>query len=219
MDERTEYIDRRGYLAVVGAATVSLVTAAGCLGGGHGDESGKEPSTGIGETDHDTAGNASVDDTIDGGDSTEEDQASKRLRFDVVMATGEVSGDDHIDRVNMDVRKDAGSPPVDLSSMTIEYVTDDVAATLTHGGEADDGAGVTADTFTTTSVAGNGAHDKLVDTDDRVRITFDTALIGGDDGLEPRSSATVKLFSESAYPYTYGISTPSVFGDNDVVYI
>ncbi|WP_440771041.1 archaellin/type IV pilin N-terminal domain-containing protein [Natronorubrum sp. DTA28] len=158
---------------------------------------------------------------------------------------GDYSGVDHgdedvIDIVELTVMKSAGSNAIDLSSMTIQYTSDSVDQTLTHydgawdetddtdwtGGGTSHAAGTNSSQFVTEAIAGDNEDDELIDVEDRVRITLNTAALEADDdeianldeqGLEGGDSATISLNDQSGAQFTYGVSVPSTFGNKDVV--
>ncbi|ELY68163.1 archaellin/type IV pilin N-terminal domain-containing protein [Natrinema versiforme] len=191
-------------------------------------------------------------------DTGSETQEAVANQIEVVHGVGEINvmdgvgetvhSDEVVDVVNLTVMKSAGSNSIDLSSMTIQYTSDSTDQTLTHNGATDPFAtedtgqllltGSNSTTFVTTAVAGENADDELIDTEDRVTITLNTAALEAgsdvadddtatagsgtnsdlsDQGLEGGDSATIALTDQSGAQFTYGISVPSTFGDKSVV--
>ncbi|ELY68165.1 archaellin/type IV pilin N-terminal domain-containing protein [Natrinema versiforme] len=121
-----------------------------------------------------------------------------------------------VDVVNLTVMKSAGSESIDLSSMTIQYTSDDTDRTLIHGGSdaniayiaddadndgTDDTALVDADSnstsFATNAVAGDNADDELINTEDRVTITlYVGAIEAGSDEAGTASDLATSLSGE-----------------------
>lgn len=156
----------------------------------------------------------------DGNERVETDDADGSQepiedRLDVVHAVGHVSPAETVTTVELTVKKSAGTDAIDLSALTLEFSDGTTEATLSHGGNEREDA--TANTFVTTRVAGDGSHDELASTADRVTITFDASLARGDDGLPPGSSAAVALVDSTGARYVYEASVPSTFGEKDVV--
>ncbi|WP_207591450.1 archaellin/type IV pilin N-terminal domain-containing protein [Halomontanus rarus] len=175
-------------------------------------------------------------------DTGSETQEAVANQIEVVHASGNVSAGNTVDVVNMTVMKSAGSNAIDLGAMTIQYTSDTTDQTLVHGGDSsgvgainysdgaiDATAGGTFDAnhthFATDDIAGDGDHDELINTDDRVTISLfvaaieadDTTNVGNDEGLEGGDSATIKLVDQSGAQFSYGVSVPSTFGDKKVV--
>ncbi|WP_276255654.1 archaellin/type IV pilin N-terminal domain-containing protein [Halomontanus rarus] len=191
-------------------------------------------------------------------DTGSETQEAVANQIEVVHASGNVTSSDYgestVDYIDLTVMKSAGSNAIDLSAMTVQYTSSTTDQTLVHGGEGfaepsysentapeqegnvegayfDGTETANASVFATTDVAGDGDHDELIDTDDRVTITLFVGAIengveaGADDpdavssesGLEGGDSATIKLVDQSGAQFSYGVSVPSTFGDKKVV--
>ena len=162
-------------------------------------------------------------------DTGSETQEAIANQIEVVHSVGNVSDDNTVDVVNLTVKKSAGSEEIDLSSITIQYTSDNQDATLVHN--SSDRVDTDDDTdqyFTTTEVGPNedADDDSLVTTDERVRITMNVAAIeAGDpnapaeDGLEGGTSVTLNLIDQSGAQFTTGLSIPQTFGDRDVVLV
>ncbi|WP_339105742.1 archaellin/type IV pilin N-terminal domain-containing protein [Haloterrigena salinisoli] len=157
----------------------------------------------------------------DTGSETQEEVANQ---IDVVHAIGEVgtSGDNQaVDRVNLTIKKSAGSNAIDLTSMTVQYTSDDKSKTLIHGGNNVTNAN---DTVYTTSGVDTYEDNSLTSSEQRVVLTIQvndieqgTEGAGDATGLPGGSDATIKLVDQSGAQYTYGVSVPSTFGDKNVV--
>ncbi|MDS0476482.1 archaellin/type IV pilin N-terminal domain-containing protein [Natrinema sp. 1APR25-10V2] len=148
----------------------------------------------------------------DTGSETQEEVANQ---IDVIHAVGNVSSADRVDRLNLTIKKSAGSNAIDLNSTTIQYTSDDNAVTLVHGGNnVSSFAG--GSEFVTNGVDGYNDN-SLTDTEQRVVVTIDTATIEGGNGLQGGADATLKLVDQSGAQYTYGVKVPSTFGDKSVV--
>ncbi|PGF16458.1 flagellin [Natrinema sp. CBA1119] len=150
----------------------------------------------------------------DTGSETQQEVANQ---IDVVHAVGNVSSADVVDHLNLTIKKSAGSDAIDITSMTVQYTSDDNDVALTYNAtDAGETALVSADSgnFTTSQI--NGYDDEsLTNTEHRIRLTIDTDDIEG--GLDGGDSATLKLIDQSGAQYTYGVSVPNTFGDKEVV--
>ncbi|WP_408957132.1 archaellin/type IV pilin N-terminal domain-containing protein [Natrinema sp. 74] len=155
----------------------------------------------------------------DTGSETQEEVANQ---IDVVHAVGNVSNLDadtpqEIDRLNLTIKKSAGSNAIDLKSTTVHYTSDDNSVTLTRNGSALSNADGTH--FVTNAVSGT-QHASLTSMDQRVILTIDTSAIENTKGgLLGGSDATVKIVDQSGAQYTYGVKVPSTFGNKDVVMV
>ncbi|WP_226039375.1 archaellin/type IV pilin N-terminal domain-containing protein [Natrinema sp. DC36] len=152
------------------------------------------------------------------GSETQQEVANQ---IDVVHAVGNVSANDAVDHLNLTIKKSAGSDAIDITSMTVQYTSDDTDVALTYN-QTDTTASekvldsADAGNFTTSKI--NGYDDEsLTNTEHRIRLTIDTADIEGGDGLDGGDSATLKLIDQSGAQYTYGVSIPNTFGDKEVV--
>jgi flagellin FlaB len=153
----------------------------------------------------------------DTGSETQQEVANQ---IDVVHAVGNVSQSPQaVDHLNLTIKKSAGSEAIDITSMTVQYTSDDTDQALTYN---ETGASATAidaadaGNFSTSAI--NGYDDEsLTNTEHRIRLTIDTADIEDSDGLDGGDSATLKLIDQSGAQYTYGVSVPNTFGDKEVV--
>lgn len=138
---------------------------------------------------------------------------------EVVHAVGYVD-DGAVDQLRFTLMKSAGSDDIDLSEMTLEYHSESARAMLDYGGEVDSG-GLDAGHFTTEDVTGEGDHDELVSTQDRVTIVVDAGAVerngGNTDAFEPGATATVDFVDETGARFTYVATAPSVLEDRDIV--
>lgn len=206
---------RRGRRQVIRTVAVGgLAALAGCQE----SDQGREPNETVNDGDH-----VPTDDTTDGdgddadqsdGDSGGDPSEARADQLEVIHASGIVSTD-AISAIHLTVMKSAGSQTVDLSALTIRYTSAETDTTLTHGGSGD-GAN-TGSTFGSTRIAGEGDNARLTATEDRIRVSLDTAAIEGANGLEPGATATVNFVDSSGVTYTYGVTAPSTFRNKEVV--
>ncbi|OLZ39732.1 flagellin [Natrinema saccharevitans] len=148
-------------------------------------------------------------------DTGSETQEAVANQVEVTHASGNVSGTDKIDSVNLTIMKSAGSNAIDLESMTIQYTSDSVDRTLTHGGNdvgatndvdyssstTDDLGVLNATQFATNNIAGDdGGDNELISTDDRVTVTLQVAAIEagaeGDGSATPLSEGDIENLNE-----------------------
>jgi flagellin-like protein len=143
-------------------------------------------------------------------DTGQDSQAQVSNQIDVVTAVGETNGNDNVDTLNFTVKKSAGSDQIDLQSATIEYLSSDESTTLSHD------ANLSATTYTTTSLVGNG-DDVLDNTTERVKVTIDLSGTGVDDVLAPGQEATVRLVDQSGATTIYGVNVPDTISGETYV--
>ena len=140
-------------------------------------------------------------------------------QIEVVHAVGEVD-DGAVEQIGFTLMRSAGADDIDLSKMTLEYHGESARAMLGYGGEAGHGQ-LDAKHFTTEDITGEGDHDELVSTQDRVTITVDADAIerrgGNTDALEPGATALVDFIDETDGRFTHAVTVPAVIGDNEVV--
>ncbi|WP_254762001.1 archaellin/type IV pilin N-terminal domain-containing protein [Natrinema marinum] len=148
-------------------------------------------------------------------DTGSETQEAVANQVEVVHASGNVSGD-YVDKVNMTIMKSAGSNAIDLSSLTVQYTSDDADVTLVYDNGGDSVAGASATEFATENITGAGSSTELLNTDDRVKLGINVSAIETN-GLEGGEGATVKLIDQSGAQFSYGVTVPSTFGDKEVV--
>lgn len=192
-------------------APVTPVRSAG------GDEYALRPVTDATTVHYGDEGDPSeTDDPFGPSESDADSESAGSHSADVVHAIGRVSAVETIDTVEVVVKRSAGSDRIDLSQFRLEVDSDATDATLVHGGDGSR-TDPTAETFVTTTIAGDSAHDELVSLSDRAAITFDAALVRGDDGLPPGSSATLTLRSDDGSVFAYAVDVPATFGGYDVV--
>ncbi|QLG49261.1 archaellin/type IV pilin N-terminal domain-containing protein [Natrinema halophilum] len=68
-------------------------------------------------------------------DTGSETQQAVANQIEVVHASGNITQDgDYVDRLNLTIKKSAGSQAIDVSSMTVQYTSDSVDRTLTYRG-------------------------------------------------------------------------------------
>ncbi|PGF16459.1 flagellin [Natrinema sp. CBA1119] len=163
----------------------------------------------------------------DTGSETQQEVANQ---IDVIHAVGSVyeassSSEDalnnsYVDTLNMTIKKSAGSEAIDLTSMTVQYTSNKEDVSLTY-----DDSGANAENFTTHSIT-DSSNESLTNTEERVKLEIDTALIEDEVnetgtstpvGLPAGESATIKLIDQSGAQYTYGVSLPNTFGDKSIV--
>jgi len=149
-------------------------------------------------------------------DTGSETQEAVANQVEVTHAAGNVSGTDKIDSINLTIMKSAGSNAIDLESMTIQYTSDTVDQTLTHGGNdvgatndvdyssgtSDDLGVLNASQFATNNIAGDdGGDNELISTDDRVTVTLQVAAIEagaeGDGTTTPLSGTDLENLNQN----------------------
>jgi len=145
-------------------------------------------------------------------DTGTETQQAVANQIEVTHAYGDLNptGDnleDDIQTLNLTIKKSAGSDVIDLNSMTVQFTSDELSRSL----ELDD------DELTSVALADTDEPDSLVNTEDRIELQIDLTEL--DDGAElaEGDSATVDLVDQSGAQFTYGVTVPPTFGDNEVV--
>jgi len=175
-------------------------------------------------------------------DTGTETQDAIANQIQVVHAVGDINRSDefldlhddpYLEAINLTIMKSPGADTIDLTSMTVQYTSDNVDQTLTYN-ETHRVTNYESDEYASgweefiTSETNDESDESLVDTSDRVTITIfaraieeqsngDPSSIEGKPGLEPGDSATIKLVDQSGAQFSYGVSTPSTFGDKEVV--
>lgn len=175
-------------------------------------------------------------------DTGSESQAAVANQIQVVHASGEVNQSDefidnyskpYLELLNLTVMKSPGSEAIDLTSMTIQYTSDNVDQTLTYNDSPrianyEDPEYANGWEEFLTEGEGDNSEEMLANTGDRVEIIIHVRALEeqsegsmnnmpGKPGLEPGDSATIKLIDQSGAQFTYGVSAPSIFGDKEVV--
>lgn len=248
MTDEPSNVWRRTYLrTMTGIATAGMVGVAGCQGldetaedaaqtnapenesqedgtaeqGGESDEETTgESENGSDEETADEAADGSDEETADDPENGSNEDPVEPIdrRIDVVHAVGHVSSAETVTMIELTVMKSPGSDVVDLSALTLEFSDDTADTALSHGGNGKQ-SDASVETFVTTYITGEGSHDELVSTGDRVTIAFDASLVRGDDGLPPGSNATVTLVDRTGAQNPYDVSVPATLRNGDVVLV
>jgi|APHM01.1.fsa_nt_gi archaeal flagellin N-terminal-like domain len=139
-------------------------------------------------------------------DTGEDAQSQVSNQIDVVSATGvNPDGDESAELVQLVVKKSAGSDPIDLQDMTVQYTSGAEVANLEHTASG----GATVSAFNTTQVAASDASpDVLNSTDERVRLGLSAAKI--ESGVPEGEEVEVKLIDQSGATTVYGVNVPDV---------
>jgi len=140
-------------------------------------------------------------------------QAQVSNQIDVVSATGvALNSTAGVERVELVVKKSAGSDAIDLSEATIQYRSESDALTLTHGTAAEGNGG--AREFLTEAVVDTDSDDVLTNSDERIRLLINTSKIEGtaSDTVELGSgdSVDLEIVDQSGASTTYGVNIPDV---------
>lgn len=143
-------------------------------------------------------------------DTGHDAQAAVSNQIEVVSATGNVTGSDDVDKINLTVKKSSGSDDVDLQDATVEYISSESSTTLQYNSSSADGGN-----FTATSLTDDGSPAVLNDTAERTRITINVSAI--QTNLQEGESAQLKLISEGGATTIYGVNVPNTLVDEDVV--
>jgi len=177
-------------------------------------------------------------------DTGTESQSAVANQIQVVHASGdlnrsdeflEMHDDPYLEAVNLTIMKSPGSEAIDLTSMTVQYTSDNADETLTYN-ETHYITNYKSDQYASgweefiTSESNGESHESLIDRSDRATVTVfvraieeqsdgDPNNLQGKPGLEPGDSATIKLVDQSGAQYTYGVSVPSTFGNKDIVLV
>jgi len=134
-------------------------------------------------------------------------------RLEVLNAHGTVGGGGTtVDQVSLTTTLAAGAGDLNTDNVTIKYLGDSTATTLSSGGENTTSAtefGVTAlkdadDSFTV-----------LNSKDDRFEITLDVAAIEGGAGLSPGTEVMLQLNTAEGSQTTYTIVVPQSLAGQD----
>jgi len=156
-------------------------------------------------------------------DTGTETQQAVANQIEVVHAYGETNvefdenGDvtteaSQVDHLNLVVKKSAGSDVIDMTSLTVQYTSEETSETL----EYEAGDDVTTDgAFATDGLADtNGEGEALTDTSDRIELSIDLTENLEDGGaLDPGDSATIELVDQSGAQFSYGVTVPATFSD------
>ncbi|MDG5758808.1 flagellin [Natronococcus sp. A-GB1] len=162
------------------------------------------------------------------GDSIEDDNADEVVipfADDDSPDSAEYELNDEFNELRLTVKKSAGSDVIDLSSMTVQYTSDDESLTLSHESVAenlDNGGGDDdeAEPFFITQEAGEHAdgtgETSLTAGEERIDVIV--PLVGDEDEwdadqnqpehLEPGDSVSIQLVDQSGAEYTYGVTMP-----------
>ncbi|MFU8867499.1 archaellin/type IV pilin N-terminal domain-containing protein [Natronococcus sp.] len=150
---------------------------------------------------------------------------------------GQYEVNEEFNELRLTVKQSAGSDVIDLSSMTVQYTSDDESLTLTHASEAENlGDSPTeaeaAEAFFITQEAGERIEEETSLTDSEDRIDVIIPLIGQEEAdggyatgdgwsenqnqpnnLEPGDSVSIQLVDQSGAQYTYGVTMPPTVDD------
>ncbi|MCU4974300.1 flagellin [Halobacteria archaeon AArc-m2/3/4] len=164
-------------------------------------------------------------------DTGTETQQAVANQVEVVHAVAErdTSADD-FDELRLIVKKSAGSDVIDMTSMTVQYTSDNTAETLVHqniDAEEVNGAPEFA-TYDASAYEGYGhsdvadEKDELMETGDRIALIIDLSDGGVEENgvgeaLETGNSATVELVDQSGAKFTYGVTMPQTVSDEQTV--
>ncbi|WP_247006626.1 archaellin/type IV pilin N-terminal domain-containing protein [Halorientalis litorea] len=141
-------------------------------------------------------------------DTGDDAQAQVSNQVDVVSATGvDKSVHGSMERIELVLKKSAGSDDIDLEDMTIQYRSGSAAANLEHTTGTADG-----ESFSTTHIAGTGGAASptvLNETSERVEIRIDVVSVEGT-SLEEGASAELTFVEQSGATTVYGVDVPNV---------
>ncbi len=153
-------------------------------------------------------------------DTGTETQQAVANQIEVVHAYGETNvefdenGDvtteaSQVDHLNLVVKKSAGSDVIDMTSLTVQYTSEETSETLEYGDTSTEGQ------FGTEGLADtNGDGEALTDTSDRIELSIDLTENLEDGGaLDPGDSATIELVDQSGAQFSYGVTVPATFSD------
>ncbi|MFP8889792.1 archaellin/type IV pilin N-terminal domain-containing protein [Natrialbaceae archaeon A-CW2] len=137
------------------------------------------------------------------------------------VVEAENAGDD-FDELRLVVKKSAGSDVIDLTSVTIQYTSDDISTTLVHAETDEDTNG--AKEFNSYNASEYSNHGdtpsnqlSLTENSDRAVIVIDLSSDSLDEPLEPGDSATINIVDQSGAQYTYGVTMPQTVSDEQTV--
>ena len=126
-------------------------------------------------------------------------------RVEVLNAHGFVSNadTDYIDQLNLTVRLAAGSGSVDTDNVTIKYLSDGDAQTLTNG------TSVSGTEFITASIKDDDDSLGVLNSpDDRFEIGIDASEIEGDNGLSTGETVKLEITSRTGGTTTVILTMP-----------
>jgi flagellin-like protein len=147
-------------------------------------------------------------------------QAQISNQIEVVTATGVArDGTDGVEKIELVVKKSAGSDPIDLSQASIQYTSDSASETLTYLSGSGD---ATADQFNTTDlkdVGSTSSPSEVLDANgDRVKITVAAGLVQGSDIAEGKE-VTLRIVDQSGATTVYGVNVPDTLGSQNYVLV
>ena len=158
-------------------------------------------------------------------DTGTETQQAVATQIEVVHAYGETNvefdedGDvnteaSQVDHLNLVVKKSAGSDVIDMTSLTVQYTSEETSETLEYADDADSDGEFETDGLADT----NSNGEALTDTSDRIELSIDldTNLEDGS-ALDPGDSATIELVDQSGAQFSYGVTVPATFSDDSEV--
>ncbi|MFO7834438.1 MAG: archaellin/type IV pilin N-terminal domain-containing protein [Halohasta sp.] len=136
----------------------------------------------------------------------QETQQQVSDRIQIQSATGNVTGDETVDEVNVTVTKAAGAGDIDLGNVTYEFVTDDAVNT---------GVMLSDDSTDITNVTSDTNDDVITDRGDRYRLTFNDSAFGGE--LEGGDSVTLTLTTAAGASTIEELRVPDSLVDRQAV--
>ncbi|WP_254808139.1 archaellin/type IV pilin N-terminal domain-containing protein [Natronosalvus amylolyticus] len=156
-------------------------------------------------------------------DTGTETQQAVANQIEVVHAVAERQNTDtepDFDELRLIVKKSAGSDVIDMTSVTVQYTSDNTSTTIVHE-EADQS--VDAPTFITYDAGeydGYGdtptTQDSLTETGDRVALIIDLSDDNDlDEPLEPGDSSFVEIVDQSGAKFSYGVTMPQTINDDE----
>ena len=142
-------------------------------------------------------------------------QAQVSNQIEVVSATGvAVDGNAGVERIELVVKKSAGSDPIDLSRASIQYTGDSASETLTH---ATDFSATEFNTTELKDIGGSADGETVLDANgDRMRINISATNIEGSDVSEGEE-ITLRIVDQSGATTVYGVNIPDTLGSRSYV--
>ena len=132
-------------------------------------------------------------------------QVSDRLQ--IQSATGNVTGAETVDEVNVTVTKAPGAGDIDLANVTYEFVTNDAVNTNVMLADSSD--------TDITNITSETNDNVITDRSDRYKLTFNASDIGGE--LDGGDSVTLTLTTAAGASTIQELRVPDSLVDRQAV--
>nr|WP_234402797.1 archaellin/type IV pilin N-terminal domain-containing protein [Halarchaeum acidiphilum] len=138
-------------------------------------------------------------------------------QVNVISATGEVSGTNTINEVNLTVMQSPGADAIDLSGASVKWTGPDGAKTLTYAGDNESASATNAE-FGVSKIKDNDSSIPVLNSrTDRMKINIalDQSGTTALKPLAPGEESTIQIVTQSGSQYTYVASVPQTLSSQD----